>query len=160
MSKIWLLPKALKSFFIVKQHYKEYAERSFAVSNIKITTQGARHLGAVHGDISFKEEYLQNEVQSSKNQLEVLSKIAEIQPRAAYSAYMSRFKQKFTFFLRRVPDISDYFLPIEEMLRSLFIPAITRGHICSDVERALLALPVKIGSLELQNLCEEQKPSC
>ena len=154
MSKIWLLPKALKSFLIIKQHYKEYAERNFAGSNIKITTQGARHLGSVHGDISFKEEYLRNEVQSWKNQLEIPSKIAEIQPRAAYSACMSRFKQKFTFFLRTVPDISDYLLPIEEILRSRFIPAITGGHLCSDVERALLALPVKFGGLESQNLCE------
>ena len=67
---------------------------------------------------------------------------------------MSRFKQKFTLFLRTVPDISDYLLPIEEILRSRFIPAITGGHLCSDVERALLALPVKFGGLESQNLCE------
>ena len=67
---------------------KEVMPVVFAGSNIKITTQGARHLGAAHGDISFKEEYLQNEVQSWKNQLQILSKIAEIQPRSAYSTYM------------------------------------------------------------------------
>ena len=147
-------PKPSKSFRIVKQHYKGYTERIFAGSNIKIATQGARHLGAVLGDISLKEEYLRNEVQSLKNQLEILLKIAEIQPRAPYSAYMFGFKQRFRFFLRTVPDISDYSLPIEETLRSRFIPAITEGHICSDVERALLTLPVKFGGLGLQNLCE------
>ena len=57
-------PKPSKSFLIVKQHYKEYAERISASSNIKITTKGARHFGAVLGDISFKEEYLRNEVRS------------------------------------------------------------------------------------------------
>ena len=147
-------PKPSKSFLIVKQHDKEYAERIFAGSNIKITTEGARHLGAVLGDISFKEVYLRNEVHSWKNQLEIHSKIAEIQPQAAYSAYMFGFKHKFTFFLRTVPDMADYLLPIEETLRSRFIPAITGGHICSDEERALLALPVKFGGLGLQNLCE------
>ena len=147
-------PKPSKSFLIVKQHYKEYAERIFAGSNIKITTEGARHLGAVLGDISFKEEYLRNEVQSWKDQLEILSKVAKIQPQAAYSAYMFGFKHKFTFFLRTVPDIADYLLPIEETLRSRFIPAITGCYICSDEERALLALPVKFGGLGLQNLCE------
>ena len=75
--------KPSKSFFIVKQHYKEYAERIFAGSNMIFTTEGARHLGAVLGDISFKEEYLPKEVHSWKNQLEILSKIAEIQPQAA-----------------------------------------------------------------------------
>ena len=49
-------PKPLKSLLIVKQNYEEYAERIFAGSNIKITTEGARHLGTVLGDISFKEE--------------------------------------------------------------------------------------------------------
>ena len=49
-------PNSSKSFLIVKQHYKEYAERIFATSNIKITKEGARHLGAIIGDISFKEE--------------------------------------------------------------------------------------------------------
>ena len=67
---------------------------------------------------------------------------------------MFRFKHKFMFFLRTVPDKADYLLPIEEKLRSRFIPAITGGHICSDAERALLALPVKFGSLGLQNLFE------
>ena len=47
-----------------KDSYKEYTERIFSGSNIEITTKGARHLGAVLGDISFKEEYLRNEVQS------------------------------------------------------------------------------------------------
>ena len=62
-SKIRLLPKAIK-VILVKQLYKEYAERIFALSNIMITTEGARNLGTVLGDVSFKEEYLRNEVQS------------------------------------------------------------------------------------------------
>ena len=147
-------PKPSKSFLIIKQHYKKYVERIFAGTNIKIRTEGAIYLGATLGDISFKEECLRNEVHSWKNQLEILSKIAETQPAAAYSAYMFGFKHKFTFFLGTVPDIADYLLPIEETLRSRFIPAITRRHICLDAERALLALPVKFGDLGLQNLCE------
>ena len=55
---------------------------------------------------------------------------------------MFGFKRKFKFFLGTVPDIADYLLPIEETLRSHFIPAITGDNIYSDAERALLALPV------------------
>ena len=77
--------------------------------------------------------------------MEIVSKIAEIQPQAAYSAYMFGFNHKFTFFVRTVPDIADYLLPIEETLKSRFIPAITGVHICSDAESELLALPVKFG---------------
>ena len=61
--------------------------------------------------------------QSLKNQLEILSKIAEIQLQPAYSAYMFGFKHKFMLFLRTVPDISDYLFPIEETLRSRFMTA-------------------------------------
>ena len=86
--------------------------------------------------------------------MEILVKIPEIRPPAAYSAYMFGFKHKFTFFSRTLPDIADYLLPIEEKLRSRFIPAITGAHLCSDAERALLALPVKFRGLGLQNFCE------
>ena len=51
-------PKPSKSFLIVKQRYKEYPERIFTGSNIKIATEGARHLGAILSDISFKEKYI------------------------------------------------------------------------------------------------------
>ena len=46
--------------------------------------------------------------------------------------------------------MSNYILPIEEVLRSQFIRAITGGHICSDVESDPLALSVKFGGLDLQ----------
>ena len=60
-------PKPSKSFLIVKQHYKECAEIIFAGSKITITTEGTRRLGTVFGDISFKEEYLRNEVVMEKS---------------------------------------------------------------------------------------------
>ena len=71
-------------------------------------------------------------IQSWKGQLEILSKIAEIQTAATYSTYIFGIKHKFTFFLETVPDLADYLFPIEETLRSHFIPAITEGHICSE----------------------------
>ena len=63
-SKYGYYPKPSESFLIVKQHYREYAERIFTESNINITTDGARHLGAVLGNIIVKEKCLTNEVQS------------------------------------------------------------------------------------------------
>lgn len=47
-------PKSSKPFLIVKQYYKEHAEGTFAGSNIKITKEGATHLGAVLDDINWK----------------------------------------------------------------------------------------------------------
>ena len=137
--------KSSKSFLIVKQHYKEYAEIIFVGSNIKITTQGARHLGVVLGDIIFKEEYLRNEVHT----------FMEKSIRNTFKdSRNSTTTCLFCIYVRVQTHISDYLFPIEETLRSRFMPAITGGHICSNAERALLVLPVKFGGLQLQNLCE------
>ena len=54
---------------------------------------------------------------------------------------MFRFKNKFRFSVQAAPDIANYLLQSEEIIRLRFIPSITGGHIYADVERALLALP-------------------
>ena len=73
--KFGYYPKSSKAFLIVNQHFKEHAERIFASSNIEIITEETAHLGVVLGDISFKEEYLQNVIQSCKIQLEIYEKL-------------------------------------------------------------------------------------
>ena len=88
-----------------KAQHKEYAERIFAGSNIKITTQGTRHLAAVLDDISFKEVSKLSTVMEKS--IRNLSKID----------ICSDSTQKFTFLLRTVPDTASYLLPIEETLR-------------------------------------------
>ena len=55
-------PKLSKSYLIVKQHYKKYAERIFTGQD-----HNRRYLGGVLGDISFKEQYFQNGIQPWKN---------------------------------------------------------------------------------------------
>ena len=88
-----------------KAQHKEYAERIFAGSNIKITTQGTRHLAAVLDDISFKEVSKLSTVMEKS--IRNLSKID----------ICSDSTHKFTFLLRTVPDTANYLLPIEETLR-------------------------------------------
>ena len=47
-----------KSWLIVKEEYKSKAEEVFAGSGLQITTEGRRHLGAVVGTDQYKEEYV------------------------------------------------------------------------------------------------------
>ena len=77
------------------------------------------------------------------NQLKRLSKIAEIEPQAAYSAFVTGFKSKLTFLLRTIPNIHNLLQPLEHTIRHEFIPAITGGHLCSDNEREPLSLPTR-----------------
>ena len=66
------------------------------------------------------------------NQLVLLSSIAESQRQTAYSAFVSHFKSKLSYFMGTIPGISQFLYPLEETVRNKFIPAITGGHICSN----------------------------
>ena len=50
-------PKSSKSYLIVKEKILNQAKAIFEGSNIKITTSGARHLGAALGNSRYKEDY-------------------------------------------------------------------------------------------------------
>ena len=68
----------------------------------------------------------------------------------AYCAYVHRLVNKWTCFLQTIPDISDLLQPLETAIFHRFIPALV-GKPVSDVERALLALPVHLGGLDISN---------
>ena len=59
------------------------------------------------------------------NELTLLSGIALAQPHAAFAAYTHGLKSKWSFLSRTVLDISPLLHPLELILRTLFIPAIT-----------------------------------
>ena len=54
------------------------------------------------------------------------------------------------FLQRTVPDTKQYFAPIEEVIRHKFIPALI-GRKVTDLERRMLALPVRLGGIGIQN---------
>ena len=64
-----------------------------------------------------------------------------------------------TYFIRTIPNLSAILKPLDDEIDSKFIPAITEGHQCSDEERKLLSLPVRLGGLGLpifSELCERE----
>ena len=119
---------------IVKEDKLGEARNTFNDSNVNITIEGKRHLGAVIGSNEYREEYLKDLVNDWNNQLVLLSSIAESQPQTAYSAFVSDFKSKLSYFMGTIPGISQFLYPLEETVRNKFIPAITGGHICSNNE--------------------------
>ena len=63
-----------------------------------LTVTGQRHLGAVIGSIDYKNKFVNVKIAKLRLQLQLLSKIAEIEPQPAYSAYVSGFKSKLNFY--------------------------------------------------------------
>ena len=79
-----------------------------------------------------------------------MSDIAKVHPHMAYCAYIHGLANKWTYFLWTIPDISDLLQPLETAIFHCFISALV-GKPASDVERALLAVPVRLGSLGISD---------
>ena len=75
--KFGYLPEPKKSWLIVKFDCFDKAIHIFNNTNIKITTQGSRHLGAALGTSQFRNEYIMEKINKWVEQLHVLSEIAK-----------------------------------------------------------------------------------
>ena len=53
---------------------------------------------------------------------------------AIYSCFVTGFKQKSTFCMRTIPNTSSHLKRLDEVITTEFIPAITDGTNCSDIE--------------------------
>ena len=80
----------------------------------------------------------------------MLSKIGKFHPHVAYCAYVHGLANKWTYFLRTIPNISDLLQPLKDAIFHHFIPALV-GKPVTDLERALFALPVRLGGLGICN---------
>ena len=49
--------------------------------------------------------------------------------------------------MRTIPNISDQLKKFDDVVSTEFLPAITGGINCSDIERKLMSLPPKLGGL-------------
>ena len=142
---------ARKTWLIVKVEKEKEARDLFKDTDIQITTEGKRHLGAAIGSKEFKKTYVQEKVTEWIDEVKKISQIAQTEPHAAYTAFTYGLKHKWTYLMRTVPDISDQLKPLEESIRQIFIPAVTDNPELSDIERDLLALPPRKGGLGIIN---------
>ena len=87
-------PEGRKSWLIVKEKQVQKAQSVFKDTNIKITTEGQQHLGAVIGSETFKQKYVQEKIDQWIKELCVLCKITWCEPQGAYSSFIKVFKHK------------------------------------------------------------------
>ena len=121
---------------------------------INITVEGQKHLGAVIGSREFLESYASDKVENWVREVAQLADFARTQPQASYAAYSFGLKHRWTYFLRTLPDIQDLLVPLEEAIAQVLIPAILERK-CSQLDRDILALPVRLGGLGMANPCHE-----
>ena len=152
--KYGYFPKPSKTIMIVKTpEMLEHANDVFKDSGITIVLEGERHLGAVIGSNDFKENFVSKKVDNWIKDLEELTDIAQNEPQIALSAYTKALCMRWSFTQRTISDIGHLFQPLEDLIREKFIPAIV-GRKVSEIERRILALPVRFGGIGILNPVE------
>ena len=131
----------------MKEDHLQSAKMTFTSTGVNITTHGKRHLSAALGSTSFVESYVQCKVSQWVDIVKSLSRIALTQSHAAYSAFTHGLTSKCNYLMRTIPGISDLLLPLDEVINTHFISTLTGHGSVSDLERQLLALPTRLGSL-------------
>ena len=144
-------PNGSKTHLVVKPEHLTKARELFADTDVNITTEGKRHLGAAIGSRAYVEKYVTEKVGKWTEEIRQLAEIAQSQPHAAYCAYTHGLSSRWTYLSRTIPDISPLLQPLEEAIHQHLIPAITGRPSCSNEERDLLALPVRLGGMGVTN---------
>ena len=73
---------------IVKPELADEAKKMFENTNVQISTNGQRHLGAAIGTQEFIEAYAAQKIEKWVNEIESLTEIACTYPHAAYAAFV------------------------------------------------------------------------
>ena len=137
-----------KSLLIMKKEYIQIANETFRDYNIKITTDGHCHLGAVVGSSENKEVFVIAKVSEWVKQLEILTKFACTEPDAAFSGFIYGLRHRYTYFLRSVRGILQLSKPLYDAINT-FINVLLQGYTFNPTERVLFSLPAKYGGMGL-----------
>jgi len=142
-------PNGEKTWLVVKEEHLDKAKDIFAGTSVRITCAGRKHLGAPLGTPAFIDAYVKEKVTGWCTQLETLAKIAISHPHEAYAAYTHGLRGCWSYFIRTVPDVAPLFQPLENIITTKFIPALTGLAAPGKLVRDLLGLPARLGGLGL-----------
>ena len=87
-------PNERKSVLIVKQEHLVEAQRKFRDTQVKITAEGDKHLGAAIGTKDFREKFVKEQVEKWVAEIRSLVEVAKVEPHAAYSAFTFGIKHR------------------------------------------------------------------
>ena len=149
-SPLGYYPNPKKCWLVVKPEKEGRAKEMFAGTGINITTEGRKHLGAALGSRSYLEHYVGDKVEDWVGEVTRLAEFARSQPQARYAAFTFGLRHRWTYFMRSLPDIETLLQPLERAISDVLIPSLI-GRNCSEAERDLVALPVRMGGLRLIN---------
>ena len=132
----------------MKEDYQPTAVVAFEGTNINVTSSGRPYLGAALGTASYTDHFIAEKIAS---EVSLLSAIATTEPHAAYAAFTHGLLSKWSYLSRILSNLSSHFQHLENVIRTEFIPTLTRNPPPNDTDRELFALPARLGGLDLRN---------
>ena len=79
-----------------------------------------------------------------------LAILAKDEPQAVYACFTKAISHRWSYVQRTIFNIEPLFSPLEDAIREKLIPALI-GRNVSDLERRILALPVRLGGLGISD---------
>ena len=129
-------------------------ESLFSDTKINVTTEGRRYLGAVIGSNEFQTKYVNEKVTELCSELKILLEFAKSQAKAGYAAFCFGEQNKFSHFLRNIPEMNDLMKPVDEIVQTFLLPEII-GETISENERELYSFPVRSRGLGIPVFSEK-----
>lgn len=143
-------PEPKKSYLIVKAGKEEEARQLFPEVNV---VGSHRYLGGVIGPSEARADYVRDKAAKWVDHVEALAECGASSPQATYTAFVKSLQQEWAYLQRVVPGCAEEFEPLRDKIRSRLTPAIL-GWSPSPTEHQLLALPVKLGGLAIEDPVE------
>ena len=107
-----------KSWFIIKtKPHLQTAANLFNDSKANITAEGKMHLGAAIGSSEFRTTYVTEKVNEWCEELKALSNFTKSHLQAAYTAFCYGKQNKYSYFLRTIPTISELLKPVVKIIQ-------------------------------------------
>ena len=117
---------------------------------INISTEGHKHLGALLRSRKDLEDYVEEKVEDWISQIVRLAEFTQSHLQASSVAYTFGLRHRWTYFLRTLPNIKDLRKPLECTMSDVLIP-LMGDHKCTELERDILSLPVRLRGLGFMN---------
>ena len=118
-------PNPSKTWLVTKEGCEAAGFSTFAGTGVNVTQDGRPYLGAAVGSTEYVEKFVKSKVSSWLSSVCNLTAIARTQPHAAYSALTHGLSSKWTYLCRTVPNISNLLKPLDDILQTKLIPALT-----------------------------------
>ena len=146
-------PEPAKSILIVNGRHEKAAR--VVLSRFEFSyRRGTRYLGSYIGADGERGSWLDPKIQEWVAGIKVMGDVARRYPQTAYAGMTRSLQCEWLYLQRVLPDCSDVFKPLEEALRSHYLPALLGLTEVSDRLRERLKLPVRNGGLGIPNPCE------